>query len=66
MNDTILVRLDISKISDMLSKRDLDSESGKEKILEKMIDRFQMKIEDESREFENGHGLFEICLFEAQ
>ncbi len=65
ITDTIMVRVDIEALRTRISARSDCRERDTDIILERVLLALQRQIEQEIREFEDGSGCFESCLFEA-
>ncbi|HOG65209.1 MAG TPA: hypothetical protein PLD82_07210 [Spirochaetota bacterium] len=65
ITDTIMVRVDVESIRTRISARNDCPAQDTDIILERVLLALQRQIEQEIREFEDGNGCFESCLFEA-
>lgn len=63
-NDTILIRIDLTRVAEALNNRGLP-ETDREQLLDRIMAAYQRRLDEDAREFEQGRGAFEACVFDA-
>ncbi len=65
ITDTIMVRVDVAALREKIAARSDCQNRDPDTILERTLLALQRQIEQEIRDFEDGNGCFESCLYEA-
>lgn len=65
ITDTIMVRVDVTRLREKIVSRKDCQNKDTDIILERTLLALQRQIEQEIQDFEAGNGCFESCLYEA-